>query len=111
MNLTVKLSKDDSEPIELNEDNKSEAIVNNYYGSVMGQILGGDNFIDNVKVEFDEDVMNLIGTYKHLIPVGGYVGIAQGGSLIFRNMESASGLTDKKIKVNNSEYNPVKLAQ
>ena len=106
MNLTVKLSKDDSEPIELNEDNKSEAIVNNYYGSVMGQILGGDNFIDNVKVEFDEDVMNLIGTYKHLIPVGGYVGIAQGGSLIFRNMESASGLTDKKIKVNNSEYNP-----
>ena len=106
MNLTVKLSKDDSEPIKLNEKNKSEATVNNYYGSVMGQILGGDNFIDNVKVEFDEDVMNLTGNYSHLIPVGGYVGIAQGGSLIFRNMESASGLTDKKIKVNNSEYDP-----
>lgn len=104
MNLTVKLSKDDS--IELNETKKKEATVNNYYGSVMGQILGGDNFIDNVKVEFDEDVMNLTGTYKHLIPVGGYVGIAQGGSLIFRNMESASGLTDKKIKVNNNEYDP-----
>lgn len=104
MNLTVKLSKDDS--IELNETNKSEATVNNYYGSVMGQILGGDNFIDNVKVEFDDDVMNLTGTYKHLIPVGGYVGIAQGGSLIFRNMESAGGLTDKKIKVNNNEYDP-----
>lgn len=104
MNLTVKLSKDDS--IELNETNKSEATVNNYYGSVMGQILGGDNFIDNVKVEFDDDVMNLTGTYKHLIPVGGYVGIAQGGSLIFRNMESAGGLTGKKIKVNNREYDP-----
>lgn len=104
MNLTVKLSKDDS--IELNETKKKEATVNNYYGSVMGQILGGDNFIDNVKVEFDDDVMNLTGTYKHLIPVGGYVGIAQGGSLIFRNMESAGGLTDKKIKVNNSEYDP-----
>lgn len=106
MNLTVKLSKDDSEPIELNETKKSEATVYNYYGSVMGQILGGDNFIDNVKVEFDEDVMNLTGTYKHLIPVGGYVGIVQGGSLIFRNMESAGGLTDKKIKVNNNEYDP-----
>lgn len=106
MNLTVKLSKDDLEPIELNETEKKEATVNNYYGSVMGQILGGDNFIDNVKVEFDDDVMNLKGTYKHLIPVGGYVGIAQGGSLIFRNMESAGGLTDKKIKVNNNEYDP-----
>ena len=104
MNLTVKLSKDDS--IELKETNKEEATVYNYYGSVMGQILGGDNFIDNVKVEFDDDVMNLTETYKHLIPVGGYVGIAQGGSLIFRNMESAGGLTDKKIKVNNSEYDP-----
>lgn len=106
MNLTVKLSKDDSKTIELDEANKKEATVNNYYGSVMGQILGGDNFIDNVKVEFDDDVMNLKGTYKHLIPVGGYVGIAQGGSLIFRNMESAGGLTDKKIKVNNNEYDP-----
>ena len=106
MNLTVKLSKGDLEPIELNETEKKEATVNNYYGSVMGQILGGDNFIDNVKVEFDDDVMNLTGTYKHLIPVGGYVGIAQGGSLIFRNMESAGGLTDKKIKVNNNEYDP-----
>ena len=106
MNLTVKLSKDDSEPIKLNETEKKEATVKNYYGSVMGQILGGDNFIDNVKVEFDDDVMNLIGTYKHLIPVGGYVGIAQGGSLIFRNMGSAGGLTDKKIKVNNNEYDP-----
>ena len=104
MNLTVKLSKNDS--IELNETNKSEATVNNYYGSVMGQILGGDNFIDNVKVEFDDDVMKLTGNYSHLIPVGGYVGIAQGGSLIFRNMESAGGLTDKKIKVNNNEYDP-----
>lgn len=106
MNLTVKLSKDDSKTIALNETKKSEAAVNNYYGSVMGQILGGDNFIDNVKVEFDDDVMNLTGTYKHLIPVGGYVGIVQGGSLIFRNMESAGGLTDKKIKVNNNEYDP-----
>ena len=105
MNLTVKLSKDEK-TIALNENIKNEATVYNYYGSVMGQILGGDNFIDNVKVEFDDDVMNLTGTYKHLIPVGGYVGIAQGGSLIFRNMESASGLTDKKIKVNNSEYDP-----
>lgn len=106
MNLTVKLSKDDSKTIELNETIKNEATVYNYYGSVMGQILGGDNFIDNVKVEFDDDVMNLTGTYQHLIPVGGYVGIAQGGSLIFRNMESAGGLTGKKIKVNNSEYDP-----
>ncbi len=104
MNLNIELVKEDSKTVTLNESTKSEAKVNNYYGSVMGQILGGDNFIDNVKVEFADSVINITGTYKHLVPVGGYVGIIQGGCLIFRNMgsdvESAyKGLTKENIQV------------
>ena len=109
MNLNIKLAKGNSETITLNENTKSEAKVNNYYGSVMGQILGGDNFIDNVKVTFDDSVINLKGNYKHLVPVGGYVGIIQGGCLIFRNMGSDStsaynGLSDGIIQIDGSTY-------
>ena len=104
MNLNIKLAKGNSGTVTLQENSKNEATVKNYYGSVMGQILGGDNFIDNVKVEFADSVINITGTYKHLVPVGGYVGIIQGGCLIFRNMgsdvESAyKGLTKENIQV------------
>ena len=109
MNLNIKLAKGNSGTIDLKENTKDEAKVNNYYGSVMGQILGGDNFIDNVTVAFDDSVINLTGNYKHLIPVGGYVGIVQGGSLIFRNMESNggsayNGLSNTNIQVADKAY-------
>lgn len=106
MNLNIKLAKENSKTVTLSENTKTEAKVNNYYGSVMGQILGGDNFIDNVKVSFDDNVINVTGTYKHLVPVGGYVGIIQGGCLIFRNMESAyNGLSMGNIQVDSkTEY-------
>lgn len=111
MNLNIELVKEDSKKVTLNESTPSEAKVNNYYGGVMGQILGGDNFIDNVTVAFDESVMNVTGTYKHLVPVGGYVGIIQGGCLIFRNMESAdgsayNGLSTGNIQVDGKVYDP-----
>lgn len=113
MNLNIKLVKEGSKTVTLNENTKSPAKVNNYYGGVMGQILGGDNFIDNVTVAFDKSVMNVIGDYKHLVPVGGYVGIIQGGCLIFRNrnMESAdesayNGLSTGNIQVDGKAYDP-----
>ena len=56
------------------------------YGAVIGQILGGDNIIDNVSVGFVESKISLSGSYAHLVPVGGYVGVVVYGSLIFRNM-------------------------
>ncbi|MDO5147906.1 MAG: hypothetical protein Q4D76_00770 [Oscillospiraceae bacterium] len=56
------------------------------YGAVIGQILGGDNIIDNVSVGFGKSKIALLGTYANLIPVGGYVGVVVYGSLIFRNM-------------------------
>ena len=58
-----------------------------YYGAVMGQILGGDNIIDNTTVTFSTGKnITLTGAKKQLIPVGGYVGVVVNGGLIFRNM-------------------------
>lgn len=109
MNLNINLAKENSETVTLKENTTDEA-TENYYGSVMGQILGGDNFIDNVKVAFDDSVIDVTGTCKHLVPVGGYVGIVQGGSLIFRNMEFAgsayNGLSKGNIQVAGNAYDP-----
>ncbi|MBR4910941.1 MAG: hypothetical protein IKZ47_06445 [Clostridia bacterium] len=83
------------------------------YGAVMGQILGGDNIIDNIDVTFTNAVFNITTTnYDRLTPVGGYVGTLFGGGLIFRNMTSSNtGLTSATFdKVSNAGYlyvNPI----
>lgn len=85
-----------------------------YFGAVMGQIMGGDNIIDNVGVTFSENVQitfsvntnltdsnNLENYYNPLVPVGGYVGVLLNGALIFRNMSSVNhiGLTSANCNV------------
>ena len=83
------------------------------YGAVMGQIMGGDNIIDNIDVTFTDAVFDISTTnYDRLTPVGGYVGTLFGGGLIFRNMTSSNtGLTAATFdKVSNSGYlyvNPI----
>lgn len=57
------------------------------YGAVIGQILGGDNFIDNVQVTISDLSFN---DFSRLTPVGGYVGTLFNGGLIFRNMAAAN---------------------
>ena len=56
-----------------------------YYGGVIGEIMGGDNIIDNVKVTYSASI-TVDGTYKQLVPVGGYIGVVVNGSVFFRNM-------------------------
>lgn len=65
------------------------------YGAVIGKILGGDTVIDAVSAEFSNTKIQLITSnnsdyykYTALIPVGGYVGAAVNGGLVFRNMGS-----------------------
>lgn len=83
--LNIKLKSVDDTSVTVTESTKTEAVVNNYFGGVIGQILGGDNIIDNVSVDADSAFMKLAGTYSYLVPVGGYVGMHQGGGLLFRN--------------------------
>ena len=60
------------------------------YGAVIGQILGGDNIIDTVTVDYTGSTINLDGTTPKIIPVGGYVGVVASGALIFRGTNSAN---------------------
>lgn len=75
------------------------------YGAVIGQVMGGDNVIDNVRVYFTVEhegeadtqasfpVANSNPDCNRLMPVGGYIGVVLNGGVIFRNMAAASGLT------------------
>ena len=62
------------------------------FGGVIGCVLGGDNIIDNVKVEMDEHWLTISGD-AHLLQIGGYVGSVCGGGVLFRNV-SGTGLTE-----------------
>lgn len=107
----------------------SESQSNEAYGAVIGQIFGGDNIIDNVKVQFNETTEDAVtgektvaqtgkitvgGNYPYLLPVGGYVGVVVNGALIFRGMEeyrsldddlSIAGLTNANVTDSNSANN------
>lgn len=56
-----------------------------YYGAVIGEIMGGDNIIDAVQVRFTDNI-SVSGTYFQNVPVGGYIGVVVNGSVFFRNM-------------------------
>ena len=87
------------------------------YGAVIGQILGGDTFIDDVQVTFTDVSFSITAAtasnYPRLTPIGGYVGALVNGGLIFRNMTAANvGLTDAKSgnKISDAGYlyvNPI----
>ena len=67
------------------------------FGGAIGCILGGDNIIDGVNVTLANGWLTLSGENKHLLQVGGYVGSVCGGGVLFRNMQTASGLTKEMI--------------
>lgn len=75
-----------------------------YYGGIIGEIMGGDNIIDNSYVKYsykdgnnvnhvtkiqltDDNDKNKYGT---IIPVGGYVGVVVFGGLVFKNMTATN---------------------
>lgn len=110
-NLKIKLTN----PIVLNAESSSSA--ENYkfaydplnacpaYGAVIGQVFGGDNIIDNVKLDI-ESTITVSGNKDYLAAVGGYIGMIQYGGVYFRNMETAalgSGLTSKNISAVENE--------
>lgn len=75
----------------------SSGNVCKFYGGIIGEIMGGDNIIDNSYVTYNyidtesnskTSKIVLKGTdgYGTIVPVGGYVGVVVFGSLIFKNM-------------------------
>lgn len=63
-----------------------------YYGGVIGEIMGGDNIIDDVTVTYS-GTTTLSGDNKHLIAEGGMVGAVVNGALIFRGSNAVTTRT------------------
>lgn len=74
------------------------------YGAVMGMVLGGDNIIDHVAVNFGTSKIKVRTSGDQngnkLMPIGGYVGVAEKGSLIFRNMNTVPAADRQGLKAN-----------
>lgn len=74
------------------------------YGAVMGMVLGGDNIIDHVAVNFGSSKIKVRTSGNDngnkLMPIGGYVGVAEKGSLIFRNMNKVPATDRQGLKAN-----------
>ena len=88
------------------------------YGAVIGQVMGGDNIIDNVALDLSGLTVTEDSTaYRRLKPVGGYIGVVVNGGVVFRNMPDAaasapadSALKAKTDRVTDSGYlyvNPI----
>lgn len=75
-----------------------------YYGGIIGEIMGGDNIIDNCYVTQGTDVkVTLSGTQGLITPVGSYVGVIVYGGLIFKNMVPLTANTNAQaFRVNAS---------
>ncbi|MBR2523560.1 MAG: hypothetical protein IKE53_03880 [Clostridiales bacterium] len=59
-----------------------------YYGGLIGEIMGGDNIIDNSYVNFDSTTITLTGSNGTIVPVGGDVGVIVYGGLVFKNIDA-----------------------
>lgn len=69
-----------------------------FWGGVIGCVMGGDNIIDNVRVDMAAGwKLTLDGNKNYLIQTGGYVGSVSGGGVIFRNMSGKKGLSDDHL--------------
>lgn len=107
-------------PITINQNNNqdsalygymgTEASGARYYGGVFGEIMGGDNIIDNVSVRFTENRPILLrDSQRHLIALGGFAGAIVNGGLMFRGTNSVTGLkvysrnNGSEIKINENE--------
>ena len=73
-----------------------------YYGAVIGQILGGDNIIDSVSVKFTGQILDADSKSKaQLVPIGGYVGVVVNGGLIFRGVDGTAANNQAGISASN----------
>ena len=120
-NLNIIVDNTTIAPSKSNMDAYVSSQSDEAYGAVIGLILGGDNIIDNVKVQYNETtedaetgdktvtakgIITVGGTNSYLVPVGGYAGVVVNGALIFRGMEeyrslevdmNISGLTNANV--------------
>lgn len=88
-NLTIQYTGSkkltDKRPEGVTGDNSNKVYDDSYFGGIIGTVLGGDSLIDGVTVNMDGFT---IETSYGLQCAGGFVGLIQGGGVVFRNMDA-----------------------
>lgn len=75
----------------------SNAVANeSYFGGIIGDVKGGDNLIKKVSVTYADDDFK-IKVQNHLQCVGGFLGIVEGGGVIFSGMSQPDGLKTVQV--------------
>ena len=70
------------------------------YGAVIGQVMAGDNILDNVGVNLTDLTIDSGDTaFSRLVPIGGFIGAVLTGGVIFRNVASVSSAYKTGITV------------
>lgn len=101
LNISLKqnVSLRSSAPEMIDGNRTANRAPKNFFGGVIGCIMGGDNIIENVLVSSssDKDPYNFSSnyqTFEHLVPIGGHVGVIAGGGVIFRGSFSARPISN-----------------
>lgn len=116
-NLKILLSQNvslrSSEPEILNSNRTASRAPKNFFGGVIGCVMGGDNIIENVSVIVPENkkpysFSESFESFEHLVPIGGYVGVIAGGGVLFRGTISEGLSNDDTISTSRFMYrNPI----
>lgn len=88
-NLTIQYtgSKTLTGSLPEDSDNKHEVYADTYFGGIIGTVQGGDSMINDVTVKFNpEFTITTSNKLNGLQCAGGFVGLIQGGGVVFRNM-------------------------
>jgi hypothetical protein len=90
--LTISVQPGSTITIEGQQSNFTLTSNNGAYGAVIARVMGGDNIIENVSVDYSSmsTAIGVNGKFAQLAPVGGYVGVVLNGGLYFRNMNEAA---------------------
>ena len=82
----------------------SNAVANeSYFGGIIGDVKGGDNLVKKVSVTYADDFK--IKVQNHLQCVGGFLGIVEGGGVIFSEMSQPEGLKTAQVDTTLDEKN------
>ena len=81
--------------------NSNTVADQSYFGGIIGDVKGGDNLIRNVSVKYknvtDAEDNFSITIQNHLQCVGGFLGIVEGGGVIFSELSQPEGLKTSQI--------------
>ena len=102
-NITIKVQPGSNIALPMGGNDKAVDDDNNYksFGGVIAKVMGGDNILDNVNVDYSlmTNKFLLANKYSQLVPIGGYIGVIYQGGVVFRNMSSAANnFSDSLIK-------------